>query len=439
MHKLLHIMPHMGPGVGKAISALSITAAKIKSDYQHKVLLLEKPQNLKYITICKENNIDVFWPGDKKELISIIADADIVQLEWWHHPLVLGFLKDLSQIPIRLTVWSHISGCNYPVIPADFINIPERFFFTTAYSYGNPFWNEKEKQEIISKSTVACGSGGYDNVTGIVAKSHSGFNIGFIGTLDFRKLNPEFVDFCAEVNISNSRFILVGNPENKQSIIKQAQKKNIENKFEFTGFTNDVKAEFERFDVFGYLLNPDHYGATDNALLEAMGAGMPIIVLNQCGEKHVIKHMETGIIINNKKEYGQAVKYLYDNPEERERLGENAGKSAFNEFSPQSTMQKLHRQYENIISIPKKCYQFEEVFGIEPYQWFSSGLGKERRIFESFAGNHVINKTDLENQIHNSRDILKGSTKSSIPHFYNYFPFDINLKSWIQIINERDN
>ena len=358
MHKVLHIMPHMGPGVGKAVSTLSITAAKTDNRYQHNVLLLEEPLNLEYITICKDNDVDVFWPHDKCELIKIISSADIVQLEWWHHPLVLGFLKDLSQIPIRLTVWSHISGCNYPVIPASFIDLPKHFFFTTAYSYENPFWNETERQIIISKSTVACGSGGYDNVAGIVAKSHSGFNIGFVGTLDFCKLNPEFVDFCAEVNIPDARFILVGNPEKKQIILKQAYNKNIKNEFEFTGFTNNIKAEFERFDVFGYLLNPDHYGATDNALLEAMGAGMPIIVLNQCGEKHVIRHMETGIIINNKEEYGEAVRYLYDNPEERKRLGENAKKSAFNEFSPGSTMQKLHSQYEIVITEPKKCYQF---------------------------------------------------------------------------------
>ncbi len=428
----------MGPGVGKAVSALSICAAKTDSKYQHSVLLLEKPRDLDYITICKDNNVDVFWPDDKCELIKIISEADIVQLEWWHHPLVLGFLRELSQVPVRLTAWSHISGCNYPVIPPAFINLPEHFFFTTAYSYENPLWTEKEREKIISRSTVACGSGGYDNVSDVAPRAHQGFNIGFIGTLDFRKLNPEFVDFCAEINIPDAKFILVGNPENKQSIIKQAHDRDIEGRFEFTGFTNDVRAEFERFDVFAYLLNPDHYGATDNALLEAMGAGMPIIILNQCGEKHVIRHMETGIVINNKEEYGEAVKYLYDNPEERKRLGENARQSAYSEFSPQNTMEKLHRQYDTVLSRPKNCYQFEDIFGTEPHQWFASGLGMERQIFEDFAENRILNKADIKDQILNTRDILRGSTKSSIPQFYNYFPLDTNLRQWNQLITERE-
>ena len=429
-------MPHMGPGVGKAVSVLATTAVITKSKFQHKILLLENPYNFDFIAICKEKGVDVFWTEDKKKLRSIISEADIVQLEWWHHPLVLGFLRDLSQIPIRLTVWSHISGCNYPVIPSSFIDLPEHFFFTTAYSYENPFWDEVDNRNIMSKTTVACGSGGYDNVFGIAHKDHAGFNVGFIGTLDFRKLNPDFVDYCAEVKLPHAKFILVGNPENKQNIFKQANEKGIKNEFEFTGHTNDIKAELERFDVFGYLLNPDHYGSTDNALLEAMGAGMPIVVLNQCGEKHVIKHMETGIVVNNKKEYGQAIRYLYDNPGERKRLGENARESAFGEFSPRSTMEKLNLQYEIVNTLDKKCYRFENVFGAEPYQWFLNGLGKERPLFEHFDVDHAATKKSPDTRFADLRGILIGGTKSSILHFCKYFPFDEKLSRWNELITK---
>lgn len=428
----------MGPGVGKAISALSITAAKSKSKYQHKVLLLEKPTNFNYITICKDNGVDVFWSQDKKELNNIISEADIVQLEWWHHPLVLGFLKNLSKIPIRLTIWSHISGCNYPIIPSTLIDLPEHHFFTTAYSYENLFWNETDRRRVISNSTIACGSGGYDTMSGLQPKSHSGFNIGFVGTLDFRKLHPDFIDFCAEVKLPDTKFILVGNPENKANILRQAKEKGIENNFDFTGFTNDVKSQLERFDIFGYLLNPDHFGTTDNALLEAMAAALPIIVLNQCGEKHIIRHMKSGIIVNTIKEYGQAAKLLYDNPELRQKLGNNARDSAFNEYSPESTMHKLHEQYGHIIMRPKKHYSFTDVFGREPYHWFISGLGDEREVFETSIRHNIPNISEFETQILMSRDILKGLTKSSISHFYKHFPFDSKLRYWHEIINRKE-
>lgn len=425
----------MGPGVGKALSALSVAAITSGSNYNHKILLLEEPQNFQYINICRNNNIEVVWPKDRDSITSVIANTDIVQLEWWHHPLGLGVLELLSTIPIRLTVWSHISGCNYPAIPASFIHVPEHFFFTTAYSLENPLWTKGEKKRIKSASTIACGSGGYENVSGVVHKKHTGFNIGYIGTLDFRKLHSDFVGFCSKVDLQDARFILVGNPENKGKILEQAYKKNMGNRFEFTGFTFDVKSEFERFDLFGYILNPDHYGTTDNVLLEAMAAGMPIVVLNQCGEKHVIKHMKTGIVVKNKQEYGEAVKYLYNNPEQRKNLGKKAKEAAFNNFSPTTTMQKLHHQYSSIISSPKKHYNFAKIFGEQPYQWFLSGLGKERPDFESYVKGGIY-KEKSKAPMQNLKDILKGVSKSSIPHFYKYFSFDQNLRYWNDIVTQ---
>ena len=432
----------MGPGVGKAVSALSVAAIKTGSNYDHKILLLEEPQNFQYINICRNNNIEVVWPKDRDSITSVIANADIVQLEWWHHPLSLGVLELLSTISIRLTVWSHISGCNYPAIPASFIHVPEHFFFTTAYSLENPLWTQGEKKKIKSASTIACGSGGYENVSGVVHKKHTGFNIGYIGTLDFRKLHPDFVNFCSQVNIENAKFILVGNPDNKKKILNQAHKKKIHNDFEFTGFTTDVKSEFERFDLFGYILNPDHYGTTDNVLLEAMAAGIPIIILNQCGEKYVIKHMKTGMIVKNKKEYGEAVNYMYNNPKNRKKLGENAQKSAFNEFSPEATMQKLHHQYSSMLVKPKKYYNFEKIFGKKPYQWFLSGLGEEGSVFEKKINKYAIADSTYQNklkaEIQNLKDILKGESKSSIPHFYRYFSLDKNLKYWNNLLSNNE-
>jgi glycosyltransferase involved in cell wall biosynthesis len=434
MPKVLHIMPHMGPGVGKALSALAIAAAQSQSAFRHAILLLEKPITFDYIELCQANGIEIRWNLERAATMDLIARTDIVQLEWWHHPLVLGFLEELSTIPIRLTVWSHISGCNYPLIPAAFVTFTDHFFFTTAYSYENPFWLPKEKSAIQEATTVACGSGGFGNVSDVVPKPHKGFTIGYVGTLDFRKLHPEFIDFCARVDVPDTRFILVGMPENRADLTKQAMKKKLAAEMEFTGYTKDVKAQFERFDIFSYLLNPDHYGTTDNVLLEAMGAGMAIIVLNQCGEKHVIKHMQTGIVVNSMEEYGQAVRYLYDRPQKRKALGRNARRSALREFSPQVTMRKLHTQYDKILSKPKRRFRFREVFGKTPYQWFLSGLGKERVLFDSFLDRQAVDKASMAAQINRSRDILRGPTKSSIPHFHSYFPFDAHLRLWNNVI-----
>lgn len=434
MYKVLHIMPHMGPGVGKAVSAVSCCAKKMNDNFEHEILLIEKPCNSTYIDVCKAEGIKVDYTTNNEIIMKKIYDADIVQLEWWHHPLMLGWIHKLSEMKIRLTVWSHISGCSYPIIPAEFVKLPDQFFFTTKYSFENPFWKESDRKYISETSTVAYGTGGFDNVTGIKTIAHDGFNIGYTGTLDFCKLNQEFVDYCSQVDVPDHHFIMVGNAKNRLDIENLAREKGIAEKFEFTGFTQDIKGELARFDVFGYILNPKHFGATDNALLEAMAAGLPIIVLNQCGEKHVIQHNETGLIVNNPKEYGEGVRYLYKNPSERKRLGDNARKAAYTEFSVENTVKKLHKQYKEVLKTEKKQYDFTHIFGEKPYQWFLSGLGEERSLFESSIDLNDVK--ELEEKIYNLSEILKGNTKSSIPHFYSYYQNDEKLKKWVDMIKK---
>lgn len=436
MKTILHITAHMGGGVGKVLSGIAVRAAANKSDFRHKLLLLELPEKMDFIEECRQSKVEVVIADSRAAVEMEIAAANLVQLEWWHHPKMLPLLSDFPKIATRLIVWSHISGCYYPLLPEAFLRIPERFIFTSQYSYDNPYWQSDDKLYAQTHCSMVNSSGGFRHIEA-KRTTHSGFNVGYIGTQSYAKIHPEFVEFCKSVaHLQGSRFILVGDITNQAGILHKAEILQISQKFDFVDYVADVSNEFSQFDVFGYLLNPTHFGTTENVLLEAMAAGLPVVCLNQCAEKYLIKHGETGLLVNNIKEYSEAICFLYEHPEERKRLGNNARNFVLKQFAVKKTMTALHQIYDEILCSEKKIYAFDDVFGKQPYQWFLSCLPpKEKAIFVDNMPTSIISDT-VKMKFSQLPYILREKSKSSIEHFYCNYPEDAILAYWYSLLNK---
>lgn len=428
----------MGGGVGNALSSITTYSINHNNNYKHKILILESPQKTQFIDICRANNIDVVYATDIETIKDELIKADIVQLSWWHHPIMAKLLSDFPKIPIRLIIWAHISGCNYPYIPFDFSKIPHKMLFTTKYSFENPYWNESQKEYIRMKADIIYGAGDLSVVEKAESIPHDCFNIGYIGTLNYSKINPEFVKYCAVIDIPDVKFIMVGDSDNKD-LIEDTKKYNVDSKIEFKGYVKDITRILSNIDVFGYPLNPCHFGTTENVILEAMAAAIPVVALNQGAEKYIIDHMKTGLLADNIEHYGQIMKYLYENPDERKRIGKNAKEYVMETFSLEKTLHKMNSIYDEVISYPKKEFCFNDIFGDIPYEWFLACLGEYRKIFEDSINKSIMadkNKCEqIEKQIFNCPHILREKSKSSICQFYEYFPKDKILSYWNSIVN----
>jgi len=342
--------------------------------------LLEKPEKTNFLAICRDNNVQVELLRNKEHLIRCIKESDLVEIEWWHHPVMAGFLADFPALSTRIIFWSHISGTFYPYISADFIKFAGTMIFTSPYSFENQYWNDTEKVLIKKNCRMIYSSGGFERIEP-VKRLHEGFNVGYIGTQSYAKLNPNFVEYCNAISdIPNIKFTMVGDLSNQYAILKEANKYHIASQMHFVDYVNSVSEEFSEMDVFGYLLNPTHFGTTENVLLEAMAAALPVVCLDQCTEKHLIRHNCTGLLVKNKDEYKNAINYLYNNPKEGRRLGKAARLWVNDNFSIVSTVEKLHTLYNQVIQMDKREYTFSSVLGQKPYQYFLSCLPPELKV-----------------------------------------------------------
>ena len=306
----------MGGGVGNVIFRLSISGDQ---RMKHKVVLLEEPVKDHFIRKLHEAGVDTVILSNQLNIEKEIEQWDIVVVHWWHHPKTSKFLFNFPQQPTRLMIWSHISNLTVPALNPCFILAATRVIFTTEASYKAKAFDDIPIDIIRDKTGVVYGCGGLDDFPKVVCKSQTGFNIGYLGYVDFSKLHPDFVDFCDSVKIDEAKFILAGDAPAKHTIKHQWRNKRINNELEFTGYVNDIIPILSKFDVLGYPLMPFHTCTTENTVLEAMAAEVPPVLLNQLTESYIIENNRTGILVSSIEEYGQAMRYLYSNPDIRKK------------------------------------------------------------------------------------------------------------------------
>lgn len=415
MTDILHITTHMGGGVGRVLSSVATGAAA--DSYRHKIIMLETPQKTGFIDDCKKNNIECYVIKSLAELTSEINKADIVELEWWHNPVMSELLAKFPKVAARLIIWSHISGCYYPHINFNFLQIPQKFMFTSSYSLDNPYWKVAEREWAVKNCPVVNSVGNMEKIE-IDRFSHKDFIIGYVGTQAYSKLNPDIVKYMAKAAalIPTAKFVFVGDNSNKEKILNEAADYNIADKISFSGYVENVNAKLAAMDVFSYILNPLHFGTTENVILEAMNVGLPVICLNQCTEKYIIASGTTGFLVNDIDEYAARIKYLYDNQATRLEIGRNAQKLVREKFSLANTIKSLNSIYDEVMAKPKQAFSFE-LLGSNPKEWFLRGLPPS--LIAAFTGDEI----DFGSLPH----ILREASKSSLKHFARCYPADSYL------------
>ena len=429
---ILHLTPHIGGGVGRVLLNY-LNSTKNDSGYSHEICCLDtvhkKEKNIvQQYEIKLTDNVYKNISG----LFGEIKRADIILLHWWNHPLLFSLLVLYDLPPCRLIIWSHVSGLSGTnVFTEKLLNYADKFLFTTPISY---------KSEVVRKAPLTIrnklndiwSTSGVEYVNRVAPKHCKlSFCIGYLGTVDYAKLHPDFVAICNSIEIDQKSFIVCGGSAEKD-IAFDANNSGFGEKFTFTGEVSEVNDYFHLFDVFGYPLSSEHYGTCDQVLAEAMAAGVVPVVFNNPMECSMVEHLKTGLIVTNKEEYARAIELLYNNEALRLSLSQNAVKFACEFFSLNQMIKSWNITFDQIISLDKSSknwlYKPSGITG--PVDVFFESLGGGAEPFKNFLN---LSEKNIESEDLKIIKKLAGSpqwqskTKGTVHHYLSFFPDDKQL------------
>jgi L-malate glycosyltransferase len=425
-YKILHISPHLGGGVGRVLTNY-LKATKTSNKFEHKIFCLDTINQqakdfLTYENITYKEQISI------DELLEEIAVCDIVVVHWWNHPLLFDFLVRFKLPPCRIAFWAHVSGNEAPhIFSHTLFDYPDYCIFTTPMSYLVHEVTSYQKTHGIFRAIWS--TGGLDHVKDISKKEHHGFNIGYIGTVDYSKMHPNFIDICEAIDIPDIKFIICGGGHIEE-LQTEIAKRGLSDKFVFAGFVDDITPYLEIFDLFVYPLARNHYGTCDQALAEAMGCGIVPIVLNNNMENYMVHNMYSGIVAKDEEEFVTAIKEMHLNKGFRDRLGAKAKEEAFRRFSIDQTIKEWDYVFHKLLEKEKLFRKWSGKYSgkeVKPHQIFIESLG----IYgEKFDKNDVEAIKDLAKKSLS----WKSKSKGTAHQYLSFFQDDKKLQIWSELM-----
>lgn len=361
--KIVHIAAHLGGGVGKAHAA--VCGADQPETSRH-YLLLEEPRDTRFVEAIRGTGATVTLACDVPGARHLIENADVVQVEWWNHPRLYQYLCGGNLPASRMVFWSHISGLHAPCIPPALLTAPHRFLFTSACSL-----EASSVQRLPVEARPGVVNSGFGFGTGAVPNRNRAVPVGYLGTVDFSKLSPQFFEVTDRAE-PDQPVAIWGDVDAEGEVRRQAAAMKRRDAVRFCGHADDPEAALRQTGIFLYLLQPRHFGTAENALIEAMSLGCVPLVFDNPAERAIVEHGRTGFIEPDATAAAKRLQWMLRNPDAIEAMGQQAAAAMVATRTPKNTAEDLAAVYRSVMGQAKRKIDFAGVLGSTPADWFLS-------------------------------------------------------------------
>jgi glycosyltransferase involved in cell wall biosynthesis len=370
-------------------------------------------------------------PDNHSALLKLIAEHDIVLLQWWNSPEMDNFVRTALP-PCRLAAWIHVGGHHDPQsVPPTLMHMLDFTIAGSPYTLESPAFASLAPDVRAAKTAMVYDATDFARLEGVRRVPHDGFNIGYIGTVDFSKMHPNFIQMSAAVRIPDARFVVCGPGGDQATLKAQAAQIGRVGDFDVRGMVHDIGAVLSILDAYGYPLCEDNYAAAELNLQEVMFCGIPPVVFPYGGVKHLVMNDFTGYVVHSEREYAQALEHLYKSPEDRERIGRNAQVYACQIFGAEHAARRLNPVLDCIMRLEKRPHSPPTELGSIPATSISSGaqrfldsLGNSRDLFlDTLEPSGAQALFHADNRIVHASALMKRSGIRSYRSFYTSDPF----------------
>lgn len=195
--------------------------------------------------------------------------------------------------------------------------------------------NGVDLSEIVETQTI--------NPDLLKQKKAGNFILGYIGQLIPRKGLDILINALAEINDIPWRLYLIGDGSQRQELENLARQKGILERIHLMGFRKDRINFLRGFDVF---VLPSRLEGIPRCLMEAMGAGVPVIASNIPGCKDLVQDQQTGLLfeVDNHAMLASLIKKILDSEKLRKKLAASAKDYVYKKYSAT----RMASAYENL-------------------------------------------------------------------------------------------
>ncbi len=442
MTTVLHILHQISPGGGsRAAIHVASESSRQSPGLCHRLVSLT-PANPQALNLAQSAGLTVLNAPSAETLWAEIAAADVVHVHFWNTPELYQVLSsDLP--PCRMVVWVHIAGDSAPqVIIPELIEYADFVVACSPYTARHPVFQSALADQKTTMILAGCDP---HRLSGFSRQPQSTFTVGYIGTVDFIKLHPDFIRLHDEIDLPEVKVVIVGTGASFKRVQSQIQQAQHPERFVLSGQVEDVTSVFEQLDVFGYPLCPENYAAAELVLQEAMLAGVPPVIFPYGGARDLVVDGQTGLIVASEADYPKAIERLYFDRELRERLGTNAQLHAHQFFGADKTATQFNHLYQQLMERPKQERPTLDTLleRHQPAAWqalkarfpgavsFLSSLGASASAFQtSFVSSDVNEQLAAESEIAASSPVVCNANGGGIWHYRACFPTDGYLRLW---------